>query len=393
MASIRLKTGSPFWFACFYSADGKRLQLSTKQSDKRKALGIANEWERAAKLASERRLGETQAREVLARIYRITNEAPLSSASARDYLTSWAKSRDGELAERTVEAYQQVVRDFVASLGNRADRDISQLTRADVAAFRDSVKARTSIATANKTLKYLRIAMGAAVKNGYAQDNPAAKVDTLKRKAEDRFTRRAFTLDEMKTIIEHASEEWVGIILAGLYTGARLGDIASLSWANVDLIKRELRFVTGKTGRQMHIPIAKPLHDYLQGLTTSDDPDAPLFPRAYEIAVTGGSDSRLSQQFHGILVAAGLADARKKDKTGKGRAQGRRVSDISFHSLRHTATSLLKTAGVAESVAMDIIGHNTTAMSRHYTHIDTADKRTAVDKLPDVSKPRSGGQT
>ncbi len=181
MASIRQKARSPYWFACFYNADGSRAQLSTKQSDRRKAQAIANEWERAAKLASERRLGEAQAREVLSRIYQATNDTPLASATARDYLNHWAQSRNGQLAERTVEAYQQVVRDFIASLGTRADRDISQISRADVSAFRDEVKARTSIATANKTLKYLRVAMGSALKDGYAQDNAAAKVDTLKR--------------------------------------------------------------------------------------------------------------------------------------------------------------------------------------------------------------------
>jgi integrase len=64
--------------------------------------------------------------------------------------------------------------------------------------------------------------------------------------------------------------------------------------------------------------------------------------------------------------------------TGKGRALRRLVSEISFHSLRHTATSLLKNAGVPEAVAMDIIGH--------YTHIETKAKRAALQKLPNVMR-------
>ncbi len=192
----------------------------------------------------------------------------------------------------------------------------------------------------------------------------------------------------MRTIIGHASEEWTGIILAGLYTGARLRDIAQLGWQNVDLEAKELRFVTGKTGRQMHLPIAAPLLAYLQELPSSDEPRAPLFPNAYKVAIAGGSDSRLSQQFHDILVSAGLAEDRGKEKTGNGRAKKRQLSELSFHSLRHTATSLLKSAGVTEAVAMDIIGHNSTAMSRHYTHVGTDEKRRAVDKLPDLTVPR-----
>ena len=61
------------------------------------------------------------------------------------------------------------------------------------------------------------------------------------------------------------------------------------------------------------------------------------------------------------------------------------MSDLSFHSLRHTATSLLKNAGVSDVVARDLIGHESEAISRSYTHIDAETKRAAVEKLPDVT--------
>ena len=51
--------------------------------------------------------------------------------------------------------------------------------------------------------------------------------------------------------------------------------------------------------------------------------------------------SSLSQQFHDILVASGLAKERTNKSTGKGRNAKRTVAPLSFHSLRHTSTSLL----------------------------------------------------
>ena len=45
---------------------------------------------------------------------------------------------------------------------------------------------------------------------------------------------------------------------------------------------------------------------------------------------------------------------------------------------------MLKTAGVSDAIAMDIIGHESAEMSRHYTHIGDSAKREAVNKLPDV---------
>jgi integrase len=38
-----------------------------------------------------------------------------------------------------------------------------------------------------------------------------------------------------------ASDEWRSMVLFGLYSGQRLGDIATLKWNNIDLVHRELR--------------------------------------------------------------------------------------------------------------------------------------------------------
>jgi len=384
MAFLRKFPRSPYWFAGYTAPDGRRVQRSTKQSRHKQAQLVANEWEKAARLAAEKRLGEAQARRIISDIYAVVSNEPLRSAIAQEFLMGWAAKRKVDTALRTHQAYAQVARDFIKSLGARASMDISQLTKTDVVKYRDEVLARTSIATANKSLKYLRVALNAAYKDGVAQDNPAAKVDVIRRRLADITERRPFTVKEIKTIMTHASGEWKGLILFGLYTGQRLKDIARLTWHNIDTENEELRFVTAKTGRRMSIPLAAPLLALVQSMPAGDDPSAPLFPDAYAIASKEGSDSRLSQQFQAILVLAGMANERSKDATGKGRSIRRAVSDISFHSLRHTATSMLKNAGVPEAVAMDIIGHDSEVISRHYTHIESKAKRAALRKLPDL---------
>jgi integrase len=384
MAFLRQYSESRYWYAGFTLPDGRRVQRSTKRSDRKKAQEIADKWEKAAKLAAEGRLSEAQSRSILSDIYEMVSGEPLLSATTRDFMNGWAEKRKSDTSLRTQQAYAQIARDFLASLGDRAKLDICQVNRADVAKYRDSVLKRTSVATANKALKYLRVALGAAYKDGLIHDNPAAKLDVLKRSHAEMSERRPFTIAEMKTVLTHATGEWKGIILFGLYTGQRLKDIARLTWNNIDLESQELRFVTAKTGRRMVIPLATPLAAHMQTMTAGDDPSSPLFPDAFAIASKAGSDSRLSQQFHGILVAAGMAKARTKEVTGAGHGLRRTVSQISFHSLRHTATSLLKNAGVPESVAMDIIGHDSEAISRHYTHVETSAKRSALQKLPNL---------
>jgi integrase len=89
---------------------------------------------------------------------------------------------------------------------------------------------------------------------------------------------------------------------------------------------------------------------------------------------------------HGLLVAAGLALVRRRNGNPRAKvATPSARSEVTFHSLRHTAASLLKNAGVSETVARDIIGHESAAISRHYTHIHEGSKRKALAKLPDIT--------
>ena len=93
-------------------------------------------------------------------------------------------------------------------------------------------------------------------------------------------------------------------------------------------------------------------------------------------------------QFRDILVAAGLVEPRPRGHktTGKGRDQAREASEISFHSLRHSAVTMLKAAGVSDFIAREIVGHESAAVSRQYTHLTTDDKRAAMQRLPDVTR-------
>jgi integrase len=389
MASLRRKPRSPYFFACFTGPDGRRRQISTKCSERKKAQAIAERFEQAAKLGAEGRLAQMQAQRIVSEIYQVTSGETLPAASARKFLLDWAQSRQVDTAPRTGQAYSQVARAFITSLGAKADKDLTMVTKGDVANFRNEVAKRTSVANANKHHKYLRIALGAAVKEGFLQDNPAAKLDILKRNRANEVERRPFTVEELKAVLANASGEWQGLVKFGLYTGQRLKDIARLTWSNVDLEKKELRFTTSKTSKRMHLSLAAPLCEYLQDLPAGDEPAAPLFPLSAKIAHNQNGDSRLSHQFHAILVSCGLAKPRTKAATGKGRSLKRNLNELSFHSLRHTATSLFKNAGVPESVVMAIIGHESKSISREYTHVPIDTMREAMEKLPKLPSTTS----
>ena len=381
MASLTRKPKSKFWIACFTDGSGKQRQRSTKTVNRTKAMKIAEQWEDAY----SRHLTEAQARKVMADIFEEIHGERLLSSSVDKYCEQWLERKEIETGARTIERYKGVVNSFVAYLGDTAKQDLAYLTQRHFAEYRDHVARTLSATSANNQLKILRSVMQDGLRDGLILTNPAALVKTIKKSPQGTDGRRAFTLEEIKKMLAVAGDEWRGMILAGLYTGQRLGDLARLTWANIDLKEKEIALNTGKTRRRIVLPLASPFENLLLSLPTPDAPTAPVFRNAFDVVSRQGKVSTLSRQFNELLASAGLIPKRTHEakEDGNGRT-GKRQSGLSFHCLRHTATSLLKNAGVSDVVARDIIGHDTEAISRVYTHIETKTKREALERLPSM---------
>lgn len=389
---------SPFWFASYRKADGKRTFRSTETTHKRQAEKIARDWELAAWEARHGRLSPDRAREIvahgIAEIMRAGGEEMPSFTIAK-WFARWLESKEVETEASTLERYKAVVERFLATLGEpKASRNLETLRAAELVAMRDRLAKELSKATANMFSKVIKTALGAAVRQGVLTANPAAALGKLKGASDAK--RRPFTLAEIKRLLEAAGEtEWRGLILCGLYLGTRLGDVASLRWSAVDLTKRTVAFTTEKTGRRMLLPLARPVADYFESLTSSDDPAAFIFPKC--AALGEKASGTLSNQFHNLMADAGLVDQRKhtdrkhvEAKKGEGRKRKRVVSPVSFHSLRHSFVTMLKATGATDAIARELAGHESEAVSRLYTHFEADTLRSAVDSLPDVTKKGDG---
>jgi site-specific recombinase XerD len=197
-------------------------------------MKLATQWEDAAR----RRITEAQARRVLSDIYREIHGQPLDSPTVREYAAQWLGRKQGETAAVTHVTYRHAVNEFRDHLEEKADQPIHNVTPAQIVAWRDAAARKATARTANNKLKVVRVMFRSAWREGLIADDPASKVQSLKT---EESTRRPLTLDEVKALLRVASKEWRGMITAGVYTGQRLKDIASLTWANVDLERDEIR--------------------------------------------------------------------------------------------------------------------------------------------------------
>lgn len=388
MASLRKKDGSQYWFACFTGRDGMRHQRSTGEVRRREAQKIANDFEEAAR----RKRTSRQVRQVILDLHAEITGETLTSYEVGAFFHLWLEGRNGEVDVSTLKFYRQVVDSFLGFLGERRTVDLNEVTERDIMAFRDKLQ-QDGLApkTVNHRLKGLRMIFGDAKRRGWIVDDPTEPVGTLKEAAGER--RRPFTIEELAAVLGQAratdarlGTEWESLILFGLYTGQRLGDLACLRWNQIDLEANDIAIRTKKTGRRVRIPIAEPLLKWIERLPANDDPDAFVHPRSQDSYQRKNGSGTLSRQFGELLAQAGLRERkahRKRVASEEGR--GRSIESLSFHSLRHSAVSFMKNAGVSPAIVQDLIGHESAEISAHYTHIEHDAKARAVAALPDLT--------
>jgi integrase len=374
MASLWKRPESKYFTACWTDANGRRMKRSTKKTSKKEAEKLARLYEEE----SRRKRSAKQARQVLSDIYREMCGEALPTMTVREFFTSFVARKKPEVSKATYDYYSGHSKRFLAWLAAKADSDIASITRTDITNYRNHAAMKTGPRATNNTLKAIKTFFAAARKDGLLSEDPAADVDTVRDRSE--AARRPFTLDELRAVLAVANEEWRSMILFGLYTGLRLSDIACLTWANIDSVNNEVRLTTRKTGRRQTLPLAPPLREHLTKLKAGDDPKEPLHPRASAMVQRTGRSGKLSDQFADLLVSAGLRQKEVTPEDGNARAK----HELSFHSLRHTATSLLKTAGIPQSVVMDYIGHDSADVSHGYTHTGREALERAAAVFPEL---------
>ena len=158
------------------------------------------------------------------------------------------------------------------------------------------------------------------------------------------------------------------MFLTGLWSGMRVGEIASLSVGNVmnsdGTVKAEIRLTADQTkGRQPRtVFLPQKLQEELQGYLALRQPAIPSHP----LFVTAGrkrfSANVMAQHFHYLFKRAGIAGA-------------------SSHSLRRTFLTSLSAKGISIRVLAALAGHRALQVTLRYLDASDDMKRNAVELI------------
>lgn len=158
------------------------------------------------------------------------------------------------------------------------------------------------------------------------------------------------------------------MFLTGLWSGMRVGEIASLSVGDVrntdGSVRAEIRLTAAQTkGRHPRtVFLAQKLRDELQTYLDLRG----MVPATNPLFITAGrkrfSANVMAQHFHYLFKRAGIAGA-------------------SSHSMRRSFITLLASRGIGVRVLAELAGHRSIAVTQKYIDVNDDMKRNAVEMI------------
>lgn len=367
--SLNKAANSPYWMVTFTGGDGRQKRRSTKVPVKGGLYGEERLTAAQAKVRAEivgRRLAEEERKG-----YEVSD-----NRSVREVCESMLGGKLGRVSQATYDNARTDYKQFLGWLGARADAPIRLITRADVKDWVAARRVQVRAKTVQKALSAIRAAFAWAVDAEVIVRNPCDGVRVPPDSKEERVVHEAFTLDEVRLLVEKLPDEWSAAVrcCVGTY-GQRLGDVLGLRWEQFDWERRVVRLVTGKTGRVLAQPMLGWFFDWARA--------------RYETAAAVGGDAAVwvmprlrrhsnpSQEFTQLVRLHGIG------LVGREAGGCRRTwHSKTFHSLRATVATMLQAAGVSQGLAMELVGHESAEVHAVYIRPSDEQLRAAAGRLP-----------
>ncbi len=157
------------------------------------------------------------------------------------------------------------------------------------------------------------------------------------------------------------------IVCLALETGMRQSEIAGMTWQMIDLKKRTVTLLDTKNGEKRIVPLSTEAVRILSGLD-----------RRIDGKVWGITPHAIAVAFARAVTRARSVYEKEVEGTN-GVLDPGFLSDLTFHDLRHEATSRFFEKGFNVMEVASITGHKTLQMLKRYTHLKAEDLAKRMD--------------
>ena len=308
----------------------------------------------------------------------------------------WLAERQAALAPATVRVY----RDATARLGDLRGLRLPAVTAARLAArVAELSQGGYSASSINQSLRVVsQVFRWARRRLALDVRDPVPDLGRVERPARRGPRRRVLTAGEVAALLGAAGERWRPLFWFAAATGARLGEVLALRWRDLDLeagvcrierqLTREGRECPPKTeAGERTVPLPGALVGELRAWRLRSPWSQ---PDDFVFASENGTPldrSNVRRAFDRALGAARFPDGRPAFPEVFGAREGPKPT---FHSLRHTAASLMFAAGGSVTDVSRILGHATPGVTLQ-VYARWLDGRDHEARRRDLVERASGG--
>lgn len=275
---------------------------------------------------------------------------PTLAEYAGTYLELYRGAKENTLAMK-----KRVVNAIAKYLG---DYRLNEITPFLVEKYRVQRREQDGVkdSVINVDVQILSHIFNTAIGAGILDRNPCQGIKRLK---VSQVKDRILSSDEIAVILNMPCDKDRLMILTALFTGARLNEVLSLSWQDIDFSKGIIHISQSKTGKTLDIPLSEYLaHELLQ----------------YRDVNNGNRVFEDRETKHAIVYKYSLYFSQLFKNLG--------IHNCTFHTLRHTFSSLLQSdLGIGAVVVQGMTGHSSLSMLQKYSHTGLSNKQQAIEAL------------
>lgn len=347
MATIFLR--GRIWWIGFRDEYGHRANKSLKMTSKREALKAKKRYE----------IKELQDD--------VNGRRRLEMITYSDFINLYADRRQKKVAPNTIIRDMSALNSLLPLVENKRLNDI---TPNDIEGWRDVLLKKNASSTVNCSLRHIKVAFNYAVEMGYVAETPLKYIRPLR---EIEKPLRILSKGEALKLLAGLPPAWRDLVKAGLYTGARLGELVNLRADDVDIPQRAITIrstvnnpTKSRKSRVVPVPVAS--MPFFKRLKEEAGPGRVLLPtkNGYQWKV-----SRVSSKF-----------PERVKKTGTDRC--------TFHDLRRTYGAWLVMAGSDLVTVQQNLGHSDISITvKHYASVVMDHRAEQVNLLPALEPPKA----
>jgi integrase len=368
----KTKDGARVWYYQTYDSEGNRTNARST------GIGFANE--------ANRKRTMQQAEELCWQLYKDGKLVPASTKDVTleafseqrrwweygrcEYIAQkLARSPEGRpaITERYANDAWSILHNYI--LPEHGNQKLSRITSGDLEKLLFKWSKQSSPKTANNRRAVYSTMLSEAARLGLIEENPWGKVRSL---TAAKHAWGSLTLAEVARLLDPESwhEKWSShlyytAVAMAYFTGMRIGEVLGLQvsdiregWVRIQHSWNDKQNKIGQTKDKepRDVPIPDFLTEHLEPYRGHE---------GFAFSLTGGvtplGKNTLPKALQSALAAIGISREEQKERR------------IVFHSGRRWFNTYLYTNGVATSIVQRLTGHDSQAMTDHYTDLHVED--------------------